>query len=211
MSVIDPDQPVDLAASSALGILDDRERRQFDEALRAPGSDPRLHQDLESFHSVVGLLGTAVKPVAPPSGLRRRLLDRIAPPPAGPQLTAQPAGLPAGLAALARANDMPWKPTPFAGIRSKRLFTNSSDGTTVWLVNMAPGSFYPPHHHTAIEHTFVVEGDIVFDGYSLSAGEYQAALPDSDHDKPITTRNGCTVLIINNAHDEVFAGGGGHH
>jgi anti-sigma factor ChrR (cupin superfamily) len=70
---------------------------------------------------------------------------------------------------------------------------------------MAPGSFYPPHHHTSIEHTFVIEGDIVFDGYTLEAGEYQAALPDTDHDKPITTKNGCTVLIINNANDEVFA------
>jgi hypothetical protein len=190
----------DLSALEALGLLDPEEARAFRLGLHA---DAALQTDLNGFQFVAGALGLGVPPVAPPPELKQRLMNSIA---ASPEAKSDsPAKLPEGLAALARANEMPWKPTPFPGIRSKRLYTNNSDGTTVWLVNMAPGSVYPPHSHTAIEHTFVVEGDIVFDGYSLCAGEYQAALPGKDHDKPITTKGGCTVLIINNAHDEVFA------
>ena len=153
----------------------------------------------DDAHYVTGALGLTAAPVVPPQGLRQRLMDSIAP------KFDRKATLPEGLAALARANEMPWKPTPFPGIRRKRLFTNTSDGMTVWLVNMDPGAVYPPHSHTSIEHTFVVQGDIIFEGYSLVAGEYQAALPgDNVHDKPITTKGGCMVLLINNAQDEVF-------
>ena len=186
----------ELAALYSLGSLDPAEMRSVQSSLKS--GDAALDADIALFQDVTCILGMAVDPVRPDPSLRNRLFDRIRP-------AAPKAGLPAGLAALARANEMPWKVTPFAGIRQKRLFTNSSDGTTVWLVNMDAGAFYPPHHHTSFEHTYVVAGDIAFDGYSLHAGEYQAALPDTDHDKPITTKNGCTVLIINNAKDEIFA------
>ena len=192
----------DLAALYALGILDPAERDAVQHQLRS--GEAGLDAEIESFQFVTGALGTVIAPLAPPAQLRARLFDRIAAKPAADSRVNKPA-LPEGLAALAHANEMPWKPTPFPGIRQKRLFTNTSDGTTVWLVNMDAGSFYPPHHHTSIEHTYVVSGDIAFDGYTLVAGEYQAALPHTDHEKPITTKNGCTVLIINNAKDEVFA------
>ena len=191
----------EIAALSALDLLEP------DEAQRArQEGDATLESDIASFRAVTGLLSEIVPAIQPPPGLRARLLDRIEKTAAAPATAPkQPKGLPSGLAALARANEMPWRATPYPGIRQKRLYTNTSDGTTVWLVNMDPGAFYPPHHHTTIEHTYVVAGDVVFDGYSLAAGEYQAALPQTDHDKPITTKNGCTVLIINNAKDEIFA------
>jgi putative transcriptional regulator len=189
----------ELAALSALGLLDATDAAELEQRIRS--GDPDLEAELASFHAVTGALGQAVPLADPAPELRARLLERIA----KPDAPVRRSPLPEGLAALARANEMPWKATPFPGIRQKRLYTNTSDGTTVWLVNMDPGAFYPPHHHSSIEHTFVVSGDIVFDGYSLSAGEYQAALPHTDHHKPITTRNGCTVLIINNANDQVFA------
>lgn len=189
-------QNQELAALYSLGALESAEIDAVQ--LRLRSGDPALDSEIQAFQKVTGVLNAAVAPVPPPIRLRTRLFERITAPKPDTKL-------PEGLAALARANDMPWKPTPFPGIRSKRLFTNTSDGTTVWLVNMDPGSVYPPHHHTSLEHTFVVSGDIAFDGYSLHGGEYQAALPHTDHDKPITTQNGCTVLIINNAHDEIFA------
>ena len=192
----------EMAALYSLGMLETSEIEAVQHLLRS--GDTGLDADIQAFQTVTGALGSIVPATQPPASLRSRLFDRIGKPSDAPVKKPKPA-LPAGLAALAHANDMPWRPTAFPGIRQKRLFTNTSDGTTVWLVNMDAGSFYPPHHHTSIEHTFVVSGDIVFDGYSLVAGEYQAALPDTDHDKPITTKNGCTVLIINNANDEVFA------
>jgi len=193
----------DLAVLSALGLLEGDEALTVQRRLRA--GDSELEAEIASFHVVTGALGEAVMPVGPAAGLRDRLFEGIGKPDTPVTRKRAKQDLPAGLAALARANEMSWKPTPFPGIRQKRLYANTSDGTTVWLVNMDPGAFYPPHHHTSIEHTYVVSGDIVFDGYTLVAGEYQAALPHSDHDKPITTKNGCTVLIINNANDEVFA------
>ena len=188
----------EMAALYALGVLDADETRRIEQRRRS--GDSELETEIESFQHVVGAIGASIPSVRPDERLRGRMFDRIRRPDSPGS-----AGLPAGLAALARANEMPWKRTPFAGIRQKRLYTNTSDGTTVWLVQMEAGSFYPPHHHTSIEHTYVISGDIVFDGYVLVAGEYQAALPDTNHDKPITTNNGCTVLIINNAKDEIFA------
>ena len=194
----------ELAALYSLGTLDAGEVEAVQHQLRAGDLD--LDTEIYAFQTVTGALGAAVAPVRPPVGLRGRLFERIGRHSDAPAAVKKPkSDLPAGLAALAHANQMPWKATPFPGIRQKRLFTNTSDGTTVWLVSMDAGSFYPPHHHTSIEHTYVISGDIVFDGYNLIAGEYQAALPHTDHDKPITTKNGCTVLIINNAKDEVFA------
>ena len=194
----------ELAALYSLGMLDAGEIEAVQRQLRTGDLD--LDTEIQSFQSVTGALGAAIPAVQPAAGLRGRLFERIGKSSDTPAAVHKPKkDLPPGLAALAHANDMPWKATPFPGIRQKRLFTNISDGTTVWLVNMDAGSFYPPHHHTSVEHTYVIAGDIVFDGYSLVAGEYQAALPHTDHDKPITTKNGCTVLIINNAKDEVFA------
>ena len=191
----------EIAALDALGLLDPEDAKAL--RLKVKAGDAALQSEIIGFQSVTGALGLAVATVPPAQGLKHRLMNSISNG-AGAKSDTR-AKLPEGLAALSRANDMPWKATPFPGIRSKRLYTNNSDGTTVWLVNMAPGSVYPPHSHTTIEHTFVVEGDIAFDGYSLFAGEYQAALPGTDHDRPITTKGGCTVLIINNANDEIFA------
>ena len=195
-------ETLELAALYSLGILDVSEVESVQKRLRT--GDLELDVEIQSFQCVTGALGTVLPAVQPPAALRGRLFERIGKSDAPVSLKKPKPDLPAGLAALAHANEMPWKATPFPGIRQKRLFINTSDGTTVWLVNMDAGAFYPPHHHTSIEHTYVIAGDIVFDGYSLVAGEYQAALPHTDHDKPITTKTGCTVLIINNAKDEVF-------
>jgi anti-sigma factor ChrR (cupin superfamily) len=195
-----PPELEELSALYAFEVLDPDETEVVRQ--RVKSSNGTLDAEVEGYHHVTGALGLVVTPVDPPASLRERLMKSLA---RETRAKADARVLPEGLAALARANDMPWKASPFPGIRRKRLFHNTSDGTTVWLVNMDSGSFYPPHSHSAIEHTFVLQGDIVFDGYSLSAGEYQAALPGKDHEKPITTKGGCTVLIINNANDEVFA------
>jgi anti-sigma factor ChrR (cupin superfamily) len=62
---------------------------------------------------------------------------------------------------------------------------------------MTAGAVYPPHRHFGPEHCYVLEGDLIFDGHALYAGDYEVAVEATDH-SPVTTRHGCLLLIINN-------------
>lgn len=113
-------------------------------------------------------------------------------------------GRPPVAAALVRANEGEWKPTPFPGVTVKRLFVDSESGNVTSLVRMTAGSVYPPHRHFGLEHSFVLEGDAIFDDHTLYAGDFEVAACSTDH-SPITTRNGCLVLVVNNQRDQVLA------
>lgn len=127
--------------------------------------------------------------VAPPPGLRARALSAT--------------NLPPGITALVRAQEGRWRPTPFPGITSKVLHYDRQTRDVVMLVRMTAGSRYPAHRHVRPEHTYVLEGDIVFSDHRLSAGDYEVASGRSDHSF-ITTTHGCMVLLIHNEADELL-------
>lgn len=67
---------------------------------------------------------------------------------------------------------LPWRPTAFPGIEIKVLVEDKETGLMTSLTRMAPGSVLPPHEHTAIEQTWVLEGRLVDDEGEVKAGEY---------------------------------------
>jgi anti-sigma factor ChrR (cupin superfamily) len=69
---------------------------------------------------------------------------------------------------------------------------------------MAPGAIYPPHRHFGLEHCYVLEGDLVFDDYTLHAGDYEIASAATEHSL-VTTQHGCLLLIMNNRGDQLVA------
>lgn len=67
----------DLAPSYVLGILDAEERAAFENGLQNPEYAPTLARDVATHRAASEFLATA-QPVAPPPGLKARMMERIA-------------------------------------------------------------------------------------------------------------------------------------
>lgn len=80
------------------------------------------------------------------------------------------------LAALAsryvEVDALPWQATPFPGIEIKVLMQNQDTGLLTALTRFAPGAKLPLHEHTDVEQSFVLEGSLVDDEGTASAGNY---------------------------------------
>jgi len=100
------------------------------------------------------------------------------------------------LAALASryvdVDRLPWKPTPFPGVEIKVLMEDPDTGLQTTLTRMAPGAVLPPHEHTELEQSWVLEGRLVDHEGEVSAGNYVWRPKGSRH----TARapEGCLVL-----------------
>jgi len=68
---------------------------------------------------------------------------------------------------------------------------------------MEPGAIYPSHHHSQVEHCYVMQGDLVFEDHVLNSGDYEAAQPGTDH-SPVTTKSGCLLFLVHNVNDTVY-------
>ncbi|HZT75731.1 MAG TPA: cupin domain-containing protein [Vicinamibacterales bacterium] len=123
---------------------------------------------------------------APHADLREALMRRVQASAAGDS----PAGF-----SFASANDDRWLPHPIAGIRMKILVLNKARGYATLLLDVAPGTRFPPHHHGGAEECYVVSGSLVTCGRRLSAGDFVHADPDSDHGE-LYTDEGCRVILI---------------
>ena len=103
--------------------------------------------DIVEFDEIVALaLASATKGAAPDPDVRRRLMERVAASP-------DPAGF-----AFQYASDDRWLPHPIPGIRMKVLALNKARGYATLLLDVAPGTRFPSHHHGGAEDCFVVSG-----------------------------------------------------
>jgi anti-sigma factor ChrR (cupin superfamily) len=174
----------DRASLYVLGLLDESDSSTFEQHLN---SCPLCQAEVsESGDLVVRLAGT-LPPSTPPAGLRQRVLAE--------------AVLPRGVVALVRGANVNWKPTPFTGVSVARLYEDPR-GALTSLVRMMPGAHYPSHRHASLEHCYVLEGDVVFEDHTLTAGDYSAGCPDRDH-ASATTRQGCLLFIVHNVQDQM--------
>jgi len=184
----------ELAPLYALGLTESTEN----EALLSHAAEgTELLRDLDAFQETAAAM-SGLSAVEPPAGLKARLLERIAPP---PPIQGR---LPEGVLALVRGGEGSWRETPFPGIAIKPLFQDPLSGNQFLLVRMAAGSVYPSHHHEGIEHSYILEGDAIFDDHTLYAGDYEAAESGHDH-SAIRTKGGCLVFLIRNQGDRVYA------
>jgi len=77
MTPLSLEQLRDLAPSYVLGVLDADERAAFERGLQDPESAATLERDLAAYRTASELMATA-QPVAPPPGLKARMMERIA-------------------------------------------------------------------------------------------------------------------------------------
>jgi len=68
--------------------------------------------------------------------------------------------------------DLPWKPTPTAGIDMKILLEDSETGLLTALFRWQPGTQLPLHQHVEIEQTYVLSGSIVDDEGEVREGDF---------------------------------------
>ena len=105
---------------------------------------------------------------------------------------------------LIRHGEGDWQVTGYDGVEAKQLFVDAATGNVTSLVRMAARATYPPHRHAGHEHCYVLEGDLVFDDHTLFAGDFEVNAPFTGH-SPVTTVNGCLLLLTNNQGDQLLA------
>ena len=79
-------------------------------------------------------------------------------------------------------DDIPWNPTPCEGKEMKVLMEDEESGMMTALFKWAPGSKLTLHEHVALEQTFVLEGSLVDDEGTITAGNYVWRPAGSRHD-----------------------------
>ena len=103
-------------------------------------------------------------------------------------------GVPAGFAfRFSRESD--WQPHPVPGIRMKVLAKNAESGYATLLLDVAPGTRFPPHHHEGSEECYVVSGTLFTCGRQLGPGDFVHADAHTDHGE-LFTQEGCQVLLV---------------
>jgi anti-sigma factor ChrR (cupin superfamily) len=97
--------------------------------------------------------------------------------------------------AFRRANDDSWLPHPVPGIRMKILALNERRGYATLLLDVAPGTRFPAHHHGGAEECYVVSGSLFTCGRRLVAGDFVHADENTDHGE-LWTEEGCQVILV---------------
>ena len=93
-----------------------------------------------------------------------------------------------------KCDDLPWKPTPCAGIDMKVLLEDKETGLLTALFRWQPGSELSLHEHVEVEQTFVLKGSLVDDEGEVTAGNYVWRPKGNRH--IAKSPNGALVLSI---------------
>ena len=93
-----------------------------------------------------------------------------------------------------------WVPHPVPGIQMKVLSLNRDTGYATLLLDVAPGTRFPPHHHEGAEECYVVSGSLFTCGRRLGPGDFIHADAHTDHGE-LWTDVGCQVLLVVPAED----------
>jgi len=146
-----------------------------------------LDDDVEIDDLIALTLARAADQGVPRPEVKDRLMARL-------RRTAEPVPVPAGFSfRLATEND--WLPHPVPGIRMKVLALNRERGYVTLLLDVAPGSRFPPHHHGGDEECYVLSGSLIACGRRIEAGDFHHADAGSDHGE-LRTDEGCRVLLV---------------
>jgi anti-sigma factor ChrR (cupin superfamily) len=145
-------------------------------------SDPE--NELEFDERVALALARVADAGQPPRAeVRERLMAALAFPP-----------VPRGFA-FRWAADADWLPHPVPGIRMKVLALNRSTGYAVLLLDAAPGTRFPAHHHAGAEECYVLSGTVHTCNRRMDAGDFLHADADTDHGE-LWTDEGAQVLLV---------------
>ena len=148
--------------------------------------------DFVEFDELVAVaLATVVEGPEPPPYVKARLMAHIA----------ESAPAPDGFA-LRFGRDEDWIPHAVPGIRMKVLAVNRQTGYATLLLDVAPNTRFPAHHHDGDEECFVISGSVHTLGRRLGPGDFVHADAGTDHAE-LWTDEGARVLLIVPADDSL--------
>lgn len=93
------------------------------------------------------------------------------------------------------ASEDRWLLHPVPGIRMKVLAMNRKAGYATLLLDVAPGTRFPPHYHQGAEECLVISGSAHTCGRKMIAGDFLHADAGTDHGE-LWTEEGCRVLLV---------------
>lgn len=91
-------------------------------------------------------------------------------------------------------HELPWEDTRFPGVKAKTLMIDKASGMLTVLLKMDPGARLPDHEHVLVEQTFVIEGALVDDDGTCTAGNFVYRPPGTRHEAH--TPNGGLMLAM---------------
>ena len=144
----------------------------------------QLDNAVEFDEFVAIALAELARGAAPRPAVRSQLMARLgggAPTPAG--------------FAFRLAPDDDWLPHPVPGIRMKVLAMNRRAGYATLLLDVAPGTRFPAHHHDGNEECYVLSGSVNTLGRRLGPGDFLHADAGTDHGE-LWTDEGAQVLLV---------------
>jgi len=144
-----------------------------------------LQDDVIEFDEALVLaLASFASGAVPRPEVKQRLLASLS----------EPHPVPAGFS-FRFASDADWLPHPVPGIRMKVLAMNHAAGYTTLLLDVAPGTRFPAHHHVGAEECYVLSGSVYTWGRRMTAGDFLHADANTDHGE-LWTEEGCRVLLV---------------
>ncbi len=150
--------------------------------------------DVVQFDELVALaLARVTAESAPRPAVKTHLMAQIASDSAAP--------VPHGFRFHFDADD-DWRPYPVPGIRMKVLSVNQRTGYRTLLLDVAPGTRFPAHHHDGDEECYVIAGSVHTLGRRLGPGDFVHADAGTDHAE-LWTDEGARVLLVVPADDHV--------
>jgi quercetin dioxygenase-like cupin family protein len=167
------------AALDALSALDAKTRGVYLARLAQAGAAERAAVT-EIYEVAARLAIASVEEVAPPPGLKARIMARAAA---------------TGRLFTIRQAEGEWKDLGLPGIRIKVLSMDRPRRTAVLLVRAEPGAVYPSHRHSGAEECYVISGEVVVQGQRLRAGDFTHADANSEHDA-LYTDTGAEVMLV---------------
>ncbi len=180
----------DLASLYVLGALTADEQTAFEAEFR--GND-ELRELVFKLQRTAGWVAKSVPQIPPPSELKKKIIDRIA-----PARTNSPSPLVpllAGLRFHEAASESGWKALPVSGAFIKLLSLETERGYAVLLGKIEAGVRYPAHQNAGPEDIYILSGDLMVGDRKLVAGDFHHADKGSQHEVNYS-ENGCTLLAV---------------
>jgi anti-sigma factor ChrR (cupin superfamily) len=137
---------------------------------------------------VLALAKAADRGAVPGPHVKARLMASLATP-----------AVPAGFRFLFGA-DAEWLRHPVPGIRMQVLSLNHATGYAMLLLEAAPGTRFPAHHHGGAEECYVLSGSVQTCNRRMRAGDFLHAAAGTDHEE-LWTDEGARVLLVVSAED----------
>jgi len=88
---------------------------------------------------------------------------------------------------------LPWRSTPHAGVKWKKLHHDPASGLSAVLLHFEPGARYGRHRHPAGEQYVVLEGSLRDGSGTWGPGTYVNHPPGSVHEP--RSEEGCVLFV----------------